>query len=105
MSIEPHVSTDWQPGDLALCIKVGPWTNPETKTPINRPIKGGQFCTVEGLFPDSVYRTGFGLILKEDPRRAVNGNRVNYASDRFVKVTPEAEDAFDRQVIRDSVPA
>ena len=82
---------DWQKGDLALCIKMGPWVGDITGEvlPGEKP-KPGRVYTVETV----TCRDGITLLFLVD---VVNA-RPFWAS-RFRKVTPQSEDAFDRKVI------
>lgn len=69
--------SDWQVGDLALCIRGG------------ASIKAGEVHAVV-----SVWDTGLSLADKVSIAR-----RGSYKKSRFVKVTPPAADDFDRETI------
>lgn len=81
---------NWQVGDLALCIKVGPWT-----------IDGcgpapGSVSTVRDLdlfSPDG----DLYLALEEWPDSRYTIER--FRASRFRKITPPEADKFDREVI------
>lgn len=83
--------TEWQVGDLALCVKLdawvvydGPLTGPEERPEpgkiypvaevVSDPVRGLHLCFVE-----------FGTDL--------------FVADRFIKVTPPEADEYDREVI------
>jgi len=70
--------TDWQVGDLALCVRAG-----ET-------IRAGEVHTVETIWPNKA----LSLVGKVS-----SGWRGSYHHWRFIKVTPPAADEFDRETI------
>lgn len=90
---------DWQPGDMALCVKGGRIIDPSMHTP---PLDGfptaGACYTVEhvGIDP-TMTGSPLALWLAEAPRNAT-GERV-WSAIRFIKVTPPEADEFDREVI------
>jgi len=88
------VSENWQAGDQALCIKLGPWVaskDPAKKHVIPGP-RGGEHCTVEQVFPED----GF-LVIKNHVTIGKSGKPTRFKPDRFVKVTPpKSEDELDR---------
>jgi len=71
--------SDWQVGDLALCIKLGPWTCSDGSAPEDQGIiRGGGLYTVQRVgYLDPALCLGFDV----EPD-------VPYQADRFVKVTP-----------------
>lgn len=86
---------DWQIGDLALCVRGG-------KIPTN---------TAHTQYPDTgaVYTVRFAAIAEfnfgealalwfEDAPQNINGEKM-WGAGRFIKVTPEEADEFDREVI------
>lgn len=78
--------SDWQVGDLALCMR---GVIPKNGDPVIAP---GSLHTVKSVTQG---RTKRGLLLLGVPTR----NPFGYAAYRFIKVTPPAADAFDREVI------
>lgn len=90
--MEKHDSSNWQVGDLALCIKHGRWRN--TLNGRYR-MKGPQLGSVNQVV--RVARSSFGaptLYFHPWPR-------VNFLADRFVKTTPPALDDDDEREIND----
>lgn len=87
---------DWQPGDLALCVKGGPLLA-ASKAMDGFPVTGrvyrvdwaGVYQFMDGASP--------ALWLVDGPRN-YSGRRV-WDMRRFRKVTPPAADEFDREVI------
>ena len=89
---------DWKIGDLALCIKSG------------RVTRTGSIYTVSDMLlkqpgerlrnPDGSrrYLTSPVLLLRFEGVKPVRKNSWSN-SDRFVKVTPEDEDGFDKEII------
>lgn len=84
------MSEDWKAGDLALCIKMGPW------------VTFGKNAVSDGAGP----RCGQHLTVREvqtfDGRKALSFDawrRDCFLADRFVKITPLPRDEFDREVI------
>jgi len=90
--------TDWQKGDLALCVDDGlkPWLNGEQILNLNR-IKKGRVYTVAGL---GRVGTCSGLTLFIEGVPATYEHRgMGWTASRFRKVTPPKADEFDREVI------
>lgn len=87
----------WEPGDMALCIKSGPWKakGPKGETvEINGPKCGQMFLVVdviEGLVGMEVETF---LVFQEFTRSM-------YKSDSFIKVTPD-EDFVKDELERDN---
>lgn len=83
------MSDDWQPGDLALCVKVGRW---EIVRPGNCPsmnLRAGQILTVDGVKVDiGVSFLHFTL------------GRGWYAACCFRKIRPHIPDEEDAETIR-----
>jgi len=74
---------DWQVGDLALCVKDGVHTRAGCPYTV---------CTL------AVGRNGLVLGLRE--LWHIEHHRISKSlAARFIKVTPQSEDAFDREVI------
>lgn len=93
------MSNDWEPGDIALCVRGGP------VEPINPNYKGpypelGKPYTVEALENYEFYGVNNkipGLRLKDGPP---NGNNDRtWRESRFIKVTPKEADDFDKETI------
>ena len=80
--------SEWQKGDLALCIHFGAWFLYGNSEPVDTPVKAGKVFTVVGVVPlgDTIYLTLAGV------------QRHHYAP-WFRKITPEKPDEFDREVI------
>ena len=82
--------TDWQPGDLALCVKGGKITSLECEPPLDGFPAAGSIYTVKraGTY---TFGTGTKLALwfTNAPRNS-SGDRV-WSAERFVKVTPGAD--------------
>lgn len=83
--------SDWQVGDLALCIKLGGWVATKDNSPWN---PGSVRCG--GVYTISSVRAGIhvpvALMFVGEPKR-------QYDASRFRKVTPPAADEFDRETI------
>lgn len=93
------MADDWKPGDLALCVRGGYISGPGSSS--SRYPTVGAIYTVEAYLPDVDFVGGRlpGLLLKDAP---INFNYAPlWAAFRFIKVTPQEEDEFDREVIRD----
>ncbi len=81
---------DWQIGDLALCIKQGPWEiieGPSTPSG-DDPEPGCIYCVANVELAELA-----GLVL------GFAEFHSQYQAGRFVKVTPPEADEFDREVI------
>lgn len=91
--------SDWQAGDIALCVKGGKITDPPYHAK-DYPASG-KFYTVEyvGLirFSGGMRHPKKALWFKDSPKN-LDGQRV-WAAHRFVKVTPPEADEFDRETI------
>lgn len=88
--------TDWQKGDLALCVKGGVLPGGRAAaTP-----RAGQVITVENVTFGPIIQcpSGVTLLWSEDLPRNGSGDR-KWAASRFRKVTPPKADEFDREVI------
>lgn len=85
--------SDWQVGDLALCIDAGPTKildgHRECAPKWTAGLRLGAIYEVDQVVP-SRSKKHIGLRMKE----CVGG-----VSTRFIKVTPPAADEFDREVI------
>lgn len=87
---------DWQPGDLALCIKQGPWRFALTlQVNDGVPIRCGGIYRVRAI-GHSVIASYPVLWFDEYPG---NGIHRAFAHFCFRKVTPPEADEFDREVI------
>lgn len=92
--------SDWQKGDLALCVKVGPWREASGDGEILPAImpRSGRIYTVCRIECD-IHGVWLFFIGFED----------GYHHSRFRKVTPPKADEFDREVIEamsgEEVPA
>lgn len=91
------MSEEWKPGDLALCIKGGKLTTHIYPTPLEYPVTG-RIYTVDAI--ECVeFITGWHLALNlKDGPMNYSGDR-RWRAHRFVKVTPQKEDMFDREII------
>ena len=88
------MSDDWQPGDLALCIKQGAWARIGNNGP-----KAGVLYTVR--------KVDYGPIYKASPtvRLYLEGwpgdcGAHSFAAYRFRKIRPHKADEEDRETIR-----
>lgn len=84
---------DWQIGDLALCVKLGPWMHTLSgDMTIQDPVKGGGVYTVSWVGEQDsatiLWFEGCG-----------NTGDDCYFASRFRKITPPAADEFDRETI------
>jgi hypothetical protein len=81
---------DWQAGDLALCLKVGPWARAGLSGP-----QAGCFYTVR--------KVDFGplVILGQGVRLWLEGwpGDASFSARRFRKIRPHVPDAEDRETI------
>lgn len=81
--------SDWQAGDLALCVTDEPWTNAKTGAPSYGPTRGSVMLVEHvGQFSD----VGTILAFAEWPRDYFEANA-------FRKIAPHQPDAEDRQTI------
>lgn len=77
---------DWQPGDLALCVRAGRFEDlPQV----------GSVNTVQAVAADCEGTPTLFLERVQNETFRFFGHRAS----RFIKVTPEAEDRFDRETI------
>lgn len=87
---------EWQVGDLALCVKVGPWVRIASGLVVESdPVRGGMVLTVRGvgINPfDGATALWFVGVGGDWPGDA-------YCASRFIKVTPPEADEFDRETI------
>lgn len=88
------MSDDWQPGDLALCIKCGPWERWD----------GGSEGPQTDIRSGGIYRvrktgTWEGSVILWFDEHPGNWFDDAFAASRFRKVTPPEADEFDREVI------
>lgn len=74
--------SNWQVGDLALCIKLGPWTNGDGEQLPAVTIRCGGLYTVRRVV---TCFDATALWLNEWPGDA---DSDGYLADRFIKVTP-----------------
>lgn len=91
--------SDWQVGDLALCVKLGPWCSFYHDSQIEEP-------GADGPKPGSVNRV---IAVSLDPDNLVclkfaefpddSLNDYGFCASRFRKITPPEADEFDREVI------
>lgn len=79
--------SNWKPGDLALCVKLGPWQTLKDG-PSGAEVRPGEICIVESV------RLEERLYL-----RLVGHTPGLYSASRFRKITPEEADEFDRETI------
>ena len=88
--------SDWQPGDIALCVIGGKIDNSPYK--LGEYPAAGKFYTVEYVGPlDFLTGIDQALWFKDAPKNW-SGQRV-WGQLRFVKVTPPEADEFDKEVI------
>jgi hypothetical protein len=89
------MSVDWQPGDLALCIKAGGWECEESGTfSLDGPQIGKAYLVVDvdfGAAFDEPEAEDY-LVFGEWPGEA-------WLHRRFTKINPDEPDGFDRQII------
>jgi len=85
--------SDWQAGDLALCIRDGSNTRAGEKFTVTQ-VSGPFLYGGWGGVPGGLYTC---LVFAE--RAHPRNKQGRYADARFIKVTPPAADAFDREVI------
>lgn len=85
--------SDWQVGDLALCIDDGParYVKGSRENADPASLVRGRVYTVLFVGPDT---KGIGLT-----GLAVTSRNWGWFAERFIKVTPPAADEFDREVI------
>lgn len=86
--------TDWQPGDLALCVKGGRIvSSPLLRPPLPEYPNTGKIYTVDGVSVDKFIQVpGESVLALHFTDAPTNrcGKRV-WAAERFVKVTPGAD--------------
>lgn len=85
---------DWQPGDLALCV------DDSLRDLSHQVIKRGITYEVEELDIDPAF-ADIGLHLVGIPRPWSSHwqREIGWSEHRFVKITPDKADEFDREVI------
>lgn len=86
--------SNWQAGDLALCVNVSDRHYANLTGAAGRKLRKGAFYTVVG--------TGVSMVGNLTLHLAeLSGHPMSdeAAAWRFVKITPPAADAFDREVI------
>lgn len=89
---------NWQPGDVAICVRGGPVT-----TILHTPPKGGypekgRFYTVERVFDDYQFVDGRHVALEFIDAPENVGGRV-WSAARFVKVTPPENMENDLEIV------
>lgn len=95
------MSDDWQPGDLALCVRGGNMDQPSQG---DWPVEG-RLYSVAGVRLVTFYDgEDLALFLENGPANQGEIDGVMHVCSawwhgRFIKVTPRAADAFDREVI------
>lgn len=84
--------SDWQVGDLALCICTRDLKEPTTqgKGIAGRRLRMGAIYTVAGLNPHRLW--GLSLVLAEEGAGTAGAKR-------FIKVTPPVADDLDRETL------
>lgn len=85
------MADDWQPGDLALCIRSGHWINTRTQQLVDLPVRSGMVFTVLRVRIDER-----GAWLTFDTP-TVQGR---FRAKRFRKIKPHERDAEDEETIR-----
>lgn len=88
--------SDWAPGDLALCVDNGPRQTKDGWHGRRQQLRVGACYTVAFICLDGAFNPEPALVLAEVKSRAPRGG---FGMWRFIKVTPRAEDEFDREVI------
>lgn len=87
------MADEWKPGDIALCISDAPhWSDMEAPIAWNPQVGATYHVSRVGLCRFG-FRTLIGLA--ENP----NGWDWGFLASRFIKVTPDAADEFDRETI------
>lgn len=87
------MSDKWQVGDLALCVKMGPWLSMRTGEQRNSAIRCGMILTVSGVKPIAGFA---GLFLYFE---GFTNERLKCAT-RFRRIPPHIPDAEDAETIR-----
>ena len=85
--------SDWQPGDLALCVKAG-----RLGSGMGHNLEVGKVYTVRCVSIIQ-YNGLLGLLLEGVPVRRHDPAYGYKRACRFIKVTPPEADEFDREVI------
>lgn len=89
--------TDWQAGDIALCVIGGKMPYSDSISVREYP-KAGAFYKVVKAGEKSMDFSLKKALWFEDAPPNLNGERV-WAAFRFVKVTPPEADEFDKETI------
>jgi hypothetical protein len=84
---------DWQAGDLALCLKVGPWARAGLSGP-----QAGCFYTVRKVDFGPLVILGQGVRLWLEGWPGETGD-ASFSARRFRKIRPHVPDAEDRETI------
>ena len=88
-------NADWKKGDLALCVKVGPWVWDTDNLPNGEQrVRAGMVLRVRAIQSKSC-----GALILWFEGVGGHGYNDSFLASRFRKVTPPKADEFDREVI------
>ena len=88
------MNNDWQPGDMALCVKGGPLGQPIDECP-----QAGRVYVVASVRNVMFWDGDFDQALELPDAPANDSGTHCWWHRRFIKVTPPEADEFDREVI------
>lgn len=93
------MSNDWQPGDLALCVRRGILDH-VCPAGVIVPLVGGVYTVSRvWMHPEGCRCLDFDGVENGNPDPHSRIPFWGFDADRFVKVTPPEADEFDREVI------
>ncbi len=88
--------SDWQPGDLALCVRdFGGTSSKHGQCPVSMPDKGNVYHVTE-VFIHPYNGGKLALRFSDLPDL---GPGTGWNAKKFLKITPPEADSFDREII------
>jgi hypothetical protein len=90
--------TDWKAGDLALCVHKGPWKHRWRGKPTNTEVEGPKCGQTLRVAEVNFSHANNFLCLNFVEYQPFN-SWLGYSEKAFIKVTPEEEDEFDKEII------
>jgi len=87
---------DWEIGDLALCVKVGPWHGNRSRRVVDGPA-GGQTYKVSWV---GLTSSGLGLELEGvETHRNKDGSAILWRADKFRKIRPDEHEPCEAEFV------
>lgn len=91
------MSNGWKPGDIALCVRGGRFDNSVLYLSIEHPKTGAKYSVTKVGNFKFAQGNALGLWFSDAPKNT-NEERL-WVAHRFVKITPEEADEFDKETI------